>query len=129
MQRGFSSAWRSASFGATKSRPREGAATTGAAHMHRVQRAARNRPGSTRETRHFLVALANFVYNSLPWDCVRCVKRVMPLSSKDMWDVLRGSCNETSCDCRRYVVFCSPDDSTANAIHCDYCNHCPAAHG
>ncbi|KAL3198954.1 hypothetical protein MRX96_001530 [Rhipicephalus microplus] len=53
----------------------------------------------------------------------------MPLSSHDMWGVLRGSCNETSCDCRRYVVFSSPDDSTANAIRCGNCNHFPAAHG
>lgn len=61
-QRGFSSAWRSAAFGAMKSRPREGAVAPGAAHMHRVhsmQRAAPNHPGSTREARHFLAALAN----------------------------------------------------------------------
>ncbi|KAL3246826.1 hypothetical protein MRX96_057406 [Rhipicephalus microplus] len=51
------------------------------------------------------------------------------LVCEDTWGVLRGSSNETSCDCRRYVVFCSPDDSSANAIRCDYCNHCPAAQG
>nr|XP_054924924.1 uncharacterized protein LOC129383923 [Dermacentor andersoni] len=61
--------------------------------------------------------------------CVRATKSVMALSSKDLWGVLRGSCNEPFCDCRRNIVVCSSDDSAENSSRCDYCNHCPGAHG
>ncbi|XP_075555841.1 uncharacterized protein LOC142588199 [Dermacentor variabilis] len=53
----------------------------------------------------------------------------MALSSRDLWGVLRGSCNEPFCDCRRYIVVCSSDDPAENSSCCDYCNHCPGAHG
>ncbi|KAL3184664.1 hypothetical protein MRX96_005995 [Rhipicephalus microplus] len=49
-----------------KSRPREGAATTGAAHLHRdysMQRAAPNRPGSTQERALIFCLLTYYIKN------------------------------------------------------------------